>query len=143
VLQYHFNLEDAICDGWRDCLELLIQIVRWRDSQPAGDRIFAASIATLGLRGAGGLGWSDDPSQSGDQGFRTRTERACFARISSTYAPELNPVEYLWSYWKQHALPNFCPKNFWQLSYYARKALRRMRKRSTLVTAFWAQAELF
>jgi transposase len=26
-----------------------------------------------------------------------------------TYAPELNPVEYLWSHWKQHELPNFCP----------------------------------
>jgi transposase len=24
------------------------------------------------------------------------------------YAPELNPVEYLWGYWKHHALPNFC-----------------------------------
>jgi transposase len=28
------------------------------------------------------------------------------------YAPELNPVEYLWSHWKQHELPNFCPQNF-------------------------------
>ncbi|MEJ1973298.1 MAG: transposase [Lacunisphaera sp.] len=26
------------------------------------------------------------------------------------YAPELNPVEYLWSYWKQHELANFCPR---------------------------------
>ena len=52
-------------------------------------------------------------------------------------------IEYLWSHWKQHELPNFCPQNFWQLSHYARKALRRMRKRATLVTAFWAQAELF
>src|ERR1019366_2463325 len=59
------------------------------------------------------------------------------------YAPELNPVEYLWSHWKQHELPNFCPQNFGQLSSYARKALRRMRKRSTLVIAFWRQAELF
>jgi len=25
------------------------------------------------------------------------------------YAPELNPVEYLWGHWKQHELPNFCP----------------------------------
>jgi transposase len=24
------------------------------------------------------------------------------------YAPELNPVEYIWAYWKQHALPNVC-----------------------------------
>ena len=48
------------------------------------------------------------------------------------YAPELNPVEYLWSHWKQHELPNFCPQNFGQLSSYARRALRRMRKRPTL-----------
>jgi hypothetical protein len=34
-------------------------------------------------------------------------------------------------------------QNFGQLSHYARKALRRMRKRPTLVIAFWRQAELF
>ena len=28
------------------------------------------------------------------------------------YAPDLNPVEYLWSHWKQHELPNFCPRNW-------------------------------
>ncbi len=59
------------------------------------------------------------------------------------YAPELNPVEYLWGHWKHHELPNFCPKNFEQLSHHARRALRRMRRRPTLVTAFWKQARLF
>jgi len=59
------------------------------------------------------------------------------------YAPELNPVDYLWAHWKQHELPNFCPENFAQLSQRARKALGRMRKRPTLVMAFWQQAELF
>jgi transposase len=59
------------------------------------------------------------------------------------YAPELNPVEYLWGYWKHHQLPNLCPKDFGQLSEHARKALRRMRRRPKLVTAFWKQAELF
>jgi transposase len=59
------------------------------------------------------------------------------------YAPELNPVEYIWGYWKQHELPNLCPKNLSQLSEHARKALRRMRRRPTLVTAFWKQAKLF
>ena len=59
------------------------------------------------------------------------------------YAPELNPVEYIWGYWKQHELPNFCPKDYFQLSTQARKALGRMRRRRTLVTAFWKQAELF
>jgi transposase len=59
------------------------------------------------------------------------------------YAPELNPVEYLWGYWKHHELPNLCPKDYGQLSEHARKALRRMRRRPRLVTAFWKQAELF
>jgi transposase len=31
------------------------------------------------------------------------------------YAPELNPVEYLWGYWKQHELPNLCARDLWQL----------------------------
>lgn len=59
------------------------------------------------------------------------------------YAPELNPVEYLWGYWKHHELPNFCPKDFGQLSDHACRALRRMRRRPRLVTAFWKQASLF
>lgn len=59
------------------------------------------------------------------------------------YAPELNPVEYIWGYWKQHELPNFCPKDFSQLSYEARCALCRMRRRPTLVQSFWKQAEFF
>lgn len=59
------------------------------------------------------------------------------------YAPELNPVEYIWGYCKQHELPNFCPKDFAQLSWAARSALRRMRRRPPLVASFWQQAELF
>ncbi len=59
------------------------------------------------------------------------------------YAPELNPVEYLWSHWKQHELPHFCPQTFGQLSHHARQALCRMRKRPTLVIAVWQQADLF
>jgi transposase len=59
------------------------------------------------------------------------------------YAPELNPVEYIWGYWKHHELPNFCPHDFTQLSYHARHTLRRMRRRPMLVMAFWQQADLF
>lgn len=59
------------------------------------------------------------------------------------YAPELNPVEYLWGYWKHHALPNLCPEDFGALSCHARRALQRMRRRPRLVIAFWKQAELF
>ena len=58
------------------------------------------------------------------------------------YAPELNPVEYIWAYWKQHELPNVCPKNYWELDERARKSLRRMRRKPRLITAFWKQSSL-
>lgn len=57
-------------------------------------------------------------------------------------APELNPIEYIWSYWKQHELANVCPKDYWQLNDVARSALRRMRRRRRLIGAFWKQSSL-
>jgi len=59
------------------------------------------------------------------------------------YAPELNPVEYIWGHLKKQEIPNLCPRELWQLSDAARAALRRMRRRPTLVRAFWKQADLF
>ena len=57
------------------------------------------------------------------------------------YAPERNPVEYIWAYGKQHALPNVCPKDYGSLDETARRTLKRMRRRPRLITAFWQQAE--
>lgn len=59
------------------------------------------------------------------------------------YAPELNPVEYVWAYLKNHALPNFCARDFAELTATARQKLSSMQRRPKLVTAFWKQAELF
>jgi hypothetical protein len=60
--------------------------------------------------------------------------------IADTAEPSAAPI---WGCWKQHELPNFCPKDFSQLNYEARCALRRMRRRRTLLQSFWKQAELF
>jgi transposase len=59
------------------------------------------------------------------------------------YAPELNPTEYIWGHLKQHEVGNLCPKNLGELSLEAIRALKRMRRRPTLIVAFWQQAELF
>ena len=59
------------------------------------------------------------------------------------YAPELNPVEYIWAYLKQHELPNVCARDLWNLGEGARRALKRMRRRKRLVIAFWKQSSLW
>lgn len=45
--------------------------------------------------------------------------------------------------WKHHELPNVCPRDLRQLSEGVRRTLRRLRRRPTLITAFWKQASLF
>ena len=59
------------------------------------------------------------------------------------YAPELNPVEHIWGYLKSHAMPNYCARDLGALRVHAGSCLRSMQRRSTLVRAFWQQAELF
>jgi transposase len=59
------------------------------------------------------------------------------------YAPELNPCEYIFGHLKHHQLPNLCPRNLWGLGHHARCSLRRMRRRPTLIHAFWKQSTLF
>lgn len=58
------------------------------------------------------------------------------------YAPELNPVEYLWAWLKRHALANYCPGSLTELRGAARNKLKSAQRRSSVVTACWAQAEL-
>jgi transposase len=58
------------------------------------------------------------------------------------YAPELNPVEFLWGYLKNHPLANLTPDSLWKLSKAARNALFKTQKRPSVIAAFWVQAEL-
>jgi len=59
------------------------------------------------------------------------------------YAPELNPVEYLWGWWKPNTVANGCARTEEQLHWLARQGLRQaQRRKATLVVAFWKQADL-
>lgn len=58
------------------------------------------------------------------------------------YAPDLNPVEYLWAWLKRHALANYCPNTLAELGATARNKLKSAQRRSSVIAACWAQAEL-
>lgn len=59
------------------------------------------------------------------------------------YAPDLNPVEYLWAWLKRYALANFCPDTLAELKDTARRKLRSGQKRRSIITACWKQADLW
>jgi transposase len=59
------------------------------------------------------------------------------------YAPELNPVEYMWGHLKTHAIANLVATQAWELSFEATAALRRRRRRRLIIAACYTQAELW
>jgi transposase len=59
------------------------------------------------------------------------------------YAPDLNPVEYLWAWLKRHALANYCPSNLAELHTSARNKLKSAQKRPSIIAACWMQATLW
>jgi transposase len=59
------------------------------------------------------------------------------------YAPEINPVEYMWGHLKTHEIANLVVTKAWELSFEATAALRRMRRRASIITACYTQAELW
>ncbi|MCZ2115243.1 MAG: IS630 family transposase [Anaerolineae bacterium] len=58
------------------------------------------------------------------------------------YAPELNPVEYVWGYLKNREVANLCATNIHEVSDFTRRRLKSMQRRPKLISAFWKQAEL-
>lgn len=53
------------------------------------------------------------------------------------YAPDINPVEYLWAWLKRHALANYCPNNLSELRSTARNKLQCAQKRPSIIAACW------
>jgi transposase len=58
------------------------------------------------------------------------------------YAPELNPVETVWSYLKLNPLANFAPNDADELARAARRHTRRLRQRSDLIRGFLRSSHL-
>jgi len=75
--------------------------------------------------------------------FAATTEGRLKLASLPAYAPELNPVEYLWAHLKEHEIGNLIVRHAWELSRDATEALRRMRRRPKIIRACFAQAELW
>ena len=71
------------------------------------------------------------------------TRKSILLERFPAYAPELNPVEYMWGHLKGHEIGNLLVTKAWELSFEASAALRRMRRRPSIIAACYTQAELW
>jgi len=56
------------------------------------------------------------------------------------YAPDINLVEYLWTWLKRNALANCCSSNLAKLHITARNKLKSAQKRPSIIAACWKRA---
>ncbi len=75
--------------------------------------------------------------------YLASTRRRIVVEPLPAYAPELNPVEYMWGHLKTHEIANLLVSQAWELSVEATAALRRMRRRPSIIAACYSQAELW
>ncbi|GEM50131.1 hypothetical protein DC3_57660 [Deinococcus cellulosilyticus NBRC 106333 = KACC 11606] len=59
------------------------------------------------------------------------------------YAPEFNPIEWLWSWIKRMRIQNLCPKNLVELKQGWNLGFRQVRSRPDLIRSFFRASSLF
>jgi transposase len=87
--------------------------------------------------------WDGGPMHKGDH---IREVSQHFPRLSlerlPPYAPDLNPVEYLWSHAKYGKLPNFTPDDVFQLDNTINEQIRKIRKSPEWLVGYFKAAKL-
>lgn len=142
VLQFHFNWKKLSAAAGITFRNFYFRL--YEKAMGSEEIIDFLKALTRHIHGPLLIVWDRLPAHKSRlvQQFIAYSEGHIVAEYLPGYAPELNPVEYIWGYWKQHELPNVCPRDYWDLDARARKALRRMRRKPTLVAAFWKQSSL-
>jgi putative transposase len=87
--------------------------------------------------------WDGGPMHKGDP---IRQVLHDFPRLTlerlPPYAPDINPVEYLWGYLKYGKLPNFLPDDVFQLDATLNEHMRRTRKSPERLHGYFKAAKL-
>lgn len=131
------------CSGLGRKPKLLLKIKK--GSVVSEDIITALSHLRRHVKGGIFLLWDGLPSH------RSKMAREWIEGNSSwltafrfpAYAPEFNPVEYLWSASKTKDFANYCPKNISELEKRIRKSRERIRKSPDLLRGFLKKSGLF
>ena len=141
VLQFHFNWETLAVIAGMTYVQFYFRLFTGTIKGPQ----VVPFLAHLGrhLRGKLILVWDRLPAH---RSWLVQDYLAAHPRLQQewlpAYAPEFNPVEYLWGQLKEHQLGNFCPEHLGQLHGAARKALGGLQRRPAIVACCWKQAQL-
>jgi transposase len=142
VIQYHFNWKQLSVIAGLSHVRFYFRLFPGAIKSAEIIEFLKALVATIGRQLL--IVWDGLAAHRSRlvRAFVEGTHGAIQLERLPAYAPELNPVEYIWAYLKKHALAHFCAHDLDHLSHTARGKLKSMQRRPKLITAFWKQAEL-
>jgi transposase len=142
ILEFNFNWKKLSCIGGISFREVYFQI--HEESVKGVQVVEFVKYLCRAIRGDILVIWDGLRAHWSNlvrEFLQTLGERVAVEQLPA-YAPELNPVEYLWAQIKRHEIANFAPKQIGELSAAALKAIRKIRRAPAYVRAFWLQSEL-
>ena len=143
IIQFHFNWNHVSVIAGLTRTNCLFRLHEGSIKKEEIVEFLKALKAHLQAAAAGDLGWLEGASQPLGARVSGYAQRAYPDRLPAAYAPDLNPVEYLWAWLKRHALANYCPNNLSELHTTARNKLKSAQKRPSIIAACWIQATLW
>jgi hypothetical protein len=80
------------------------------------------------------------------KGPAIREALACYPRLQieplPAYSPELNPVEFVWSYVKYSQMANFVPMHLEHLDQVVQTHLQQIKRSPALLKSLWSASRL-
>ena len=142
VIQMNFNWKKLSVIGGTTIRSIYFQL--HEESVKAPQVIEFLNYLQKHIKGKLLVAWDNLPayhSKMVAEYFASTKGRVWVERLPG-YAPELNPIEYLLGYAKSNELANLAPKDLWELSSEAKKALRKIRRTPRCIRAFRVQSTL-
>jgi transposase len=99
-------------------------------------------FAGCGARFVAGSSWSWSVHRSGARRLVERFGSKLLVEWLPAYAPDLNPVEQVWSHTKYADLANYIPDDVEALAYEVMDSLEQAGTRQQLLRSFFDHAEL-
>ena len=137
------QLASAVADRRHALQRSVLPPARRDDRQGTGGRVPQGAARPLAPAAAHPVGQPSGTSQPLGSRLRRLDGGPHQAALPSRLRARPQPVEFLWAWFKRHALANYCPDTFADLRHTARGKLKSAQRRSVIIASHWQQAELF
>lgn len=109
------QLDSRLGHCWTHAHQLLVPVARGQHQERRDCRVPQGAQGASAVAAVGYLEWIEAHRSRLVREYLDGLDGHIQIAFLPPYAPDMNPVEYLWAWLKRHALANYCPNNLSEL----------------------------